>query len=383
MNERVIQFRVGVVVVAATIITGILVMLFGEGQALVRRQYTLFMKFPKAPGVTVDTPVRKHGILIGRVSDVEMLDEGGVLLTARIDDGTKLWESEVCVIKTESLLGDAVLEFVPPDAQIASGSLLQDGYLIADGMVAGNPLDILTNLEGTMETAIGSISSAANEVELLARGLNNVLGTNDAQLQRILQKSEVALDDIHLAMGTVNDLVSDPELKESLKRTLRDMPRLFDEMRSTMSDARDTLAGFQRVSQQAETNLQHLERFTSPLGARGEEFVDNFSLIIRNVEDLTSQLVVFSQALNEGEGTLGRLIRDPQLYDELSETVRSFNEASRRIRPILDNVRAFTDKVARDPRTLGVKGALDRRPLGMGLKSVPRTGLRRAAHEVR
>ena len=383
MNERVIQFRVGVVVVAATIITGILVMLFGEGQALMKSQYTIFMKFPKAPGVTVDTPVRKHGILIGRVASVEMLDEGGVLLTARIDDGTKLWESEVCVIKTESLLGDAVLEFVPPDEQVASASLLQDGYLIADGMVAGNPLDILTNLEGNMATAIGSISSAANEVDLLARGLNSVLGTNDQQLQRILQKSEVALDDIHLAMGTVNDLVSDPELKESLKKTLQDMPLLFNEMRSTMTDARDTLAGFQRVSQQAETNLQHLERFTSPLGERGEEFVDNFGLIIRNVEDLTSQLVVFSQALNEGEGTLGRLIRDPELYDELSETVRSFNEASRRIRPILDNVRTFTDKVARDPRTLGVKGALDRKPLGMGLKSVPRTGLRRPAARVR
>ena len=383
MNERVIQFRVGVVVVAATINTGILVMLFGEGQALMKRQYTIFMKFRKAPGVTVDTPVRKHGILIGRVSNVEMLDEGGILLTARIDEATKIWESEVCVIKTESLLGDAVLEFVPPDEEVPVGALLQDGYLIADGLVAGNPLDILTNLEGNMASAIGSIGSAANEVELLARGLSNVLGTNDQQLQRILGKSEIALDDIHLAMSTVNDLVSDPELKASLKQTLQDLPALFNEMRSTMTDARTTLAGFQRVSQQAQTNLQHLEQFTAPLGARGEEFVDNFGLIMRNVEDLTGQLVVFSQALNEGEGTLSRLIHDEQLYDELSETVSSFKEASRRIRPILDNVRTFTDKVARDPRTLGVKGALDRRPLGTGLKSVPRSGLRRPTAEVR
>ena len=35
------------------------------------------------------------------------------------------------------------------------------------------------------------------------------------------------------------------------------------------------------------------------------------------------------------------------------------------LRPIVDDVRVFTDKIARHPEQLGVRGALDRRP---GLK---------------
>ncbi|MBW8885216.1 MAG: hypothetical protein JF612_10690, partial [Planctomycetia bacterium] len=33
--------------------------------------------------------------------------------------------------------------------------------------------------------------------------------------------------------------------------------------------------------------------------------------------------------------------------------------------------RIFSDKIARDPRLLGVKGALDRRPTGTGNKNLP------------
>ena len=62
----------GLNIVASLIIAAILVLLFGEMPRLVRSTYTVFMSFPSAPGVTVDTPVRKSGILIGRVSDVRL-----------------------------------------------------------------------------------------------------------------------------------------------------------------------------------------------------------------------------------------------------------------------------------------------------------------------
>ena len=42
-----------------------------------------------------------------------------------------------------------------------------------------------------------------------------------------------------------------------------------------------------------------------------------------------------------------------------------------RLKPIMDDIRIFSDKIARDPRQLGLKGALDRRPVGTGNKSAP------------
>ncbi len=60
--------------------------MFGEGPGeLFKRSYTIHIRFTDAPGVRSDTPVKKSGVLIGRVSNVELLDEGGVLVTARID----------------------------------------------------------------------------------------------------------------------------------------------------------------------------------------------------------------------------------------------------------------------------------------------------------
>src|SRR6266496_4155841 len=71
MDERVVQFRVGVTVLAALIITGILMLLFGELPSVLRGSYTLYVKFPSAPGVAQDTPVRSLGIHIGRVTNVQ------------------------------------------------------------------------------------------------------------------------------------------------------------------------------------------------------------------------------------------------------------------------------------------------------------------------
>ena len=70
MDERVVRFRVGVMVLATVFITAILVLLFGDFSTFGQSTYTVYIAFPQAPGVARDTPVRKSGILIGRVSSV-------------------------------------------------------------------------------------------------------------------------------------------------------------------------------------------------------------------------------------------------------------------------------------------------------------------------
>ena len=141
MDERVVQFRVGVVVLATAIITAILVLLFGEAPTLVRGQYTIKIKLPRAPGIAVDTPVRKSGILIGRVHEVGFTEDGQVQVTARINDDIQLRRSERCRVKG-SLLGDAVLEFTPTDDPVLAKQLIKDGDVM-EGLVSSDPLEIL------------------------------------------------------------------------------------------------------------------------------------------------------------------------------------------------------------------------------------------------
>jgi len=363
------EFRVGVVILAAAAITVILIMLLGEGRALFQSRYTIFLRFAQAPGVTVDTPVRKHGVLIGRVQNVELQQEGGVMLTAWIDARYKLRRNEVCRIGTSSFLGDAVLEFVPKGEEGASTEFILDGDLLADGFVASDPLKVLSNLEGNMQKTIMAIEGAADEVTLLARNLNDTLGAEKGQIQRIVQKSEVALDTFQSTMSSVDDMLGDPQLKASLKRSLAELPLVFDDVRATLSEAQQTLASFDRVSSKAERNLDNLEAFTEPLSKRGADLAENFDHTLENLDVLLSYLVQFSQAINSTDGTLGQLVHDRELYDRLNRSAASVEDATRTLPLIIRDVRVLMDKIATDPRQLGIKGALDRKPLGVGLKS--------------
>lgn len=370
MDDRTIQLRVGVVVVTAAIIAFLLVLFFGEKRPLFQQQKTIYLLFRHAPGVSAQTPVRKNGVLIGRVVNVELRDEGGVKITAKIEARYKVFTSEIPRISTASLIGDAVLEFVPGD--VDSKIEIEEDEVIADGIVSADPLRVLANLEPRLTGAISSIENAGNEVTQLARNLNTIVGNNQDQFQRVIQKSELAMEHFRSAMATVDEVVGDPELKANLKRSLHDLPQLFDEARETLADARKTLDGFQKMSERANSNLQNIEKFTKPLAERGETLAARLESAVGNVDTLLEQLVQFSSQLNNRDGTLGKLIYDKELYERLSRTAKNVEDATRRIRPIMEDMRVLSDKLATDPRELGLKGAMDRRPLGVGQKQSPK-----------
>ena len=116
MDERVIKFRVGVMVIATLFIAGILVLLFGDTPSLVRNDYTIYMHFDDAPGVNEGTPIRKSGILIGRVRNVRFADQGGVIVEGEIQHDIKLFHNEVPQVSGSLLGGDVVIQFVRTSA---------------------------------------------------------------------------------------------------------------------------------------------------------------------------------------------------------------------------------------------------------------------------
>ena len=71
----------------------------------------------------------------------------------------------------------------------------------------------------------------------------------------------------------------------------------------------------------------------------------------------------FNSAVKKGQ----RIAKiDPALFEAaVAQAAANVNNLTRELRPIVDDVRVFTDKIARHPEQLGVRGALDRRP---GLK---------------
>lgn len=357
MDDRVLQFRVGFVMLVAMLLTGILFFLLGERPQFLSDKKTLYVEFDSAPGVTVDTPVRTSGILIGRVSNVKLQDDRKVLVTLKVEEENMPHYNEVCRIVSDSLLGDAALEFVPTDQPRLPAEPLPDGAKI-EGRVASNPLEVLVNLEKSLIEAIETVNAAGADVGQFASTANQVLLENRDQFPRILNKTELALDRMDAALLSVQNLVGDDELNRQLKEALDGLPETITQSRLLIDELRS-------VAGRADRNLENLEGFTEPLGQRGEQLVANLEDTTENLNLLVSQLAQFGRRVNESEGSLGRIINDPDLYQNLNEAAANVRDLTARLRPIVEDARVFADKIARDPGRIGVKGALNRNQSGI------------------
>lgn len=352
MDERVMQFRVGVMVVATLIITAILVLVFNDVPgSLGASTYTIFIRLPQAPNVTKDTPIRKSGVLIGRVSEVQLRDEGGVIVTARIEANRKLFTNERCRINS-TLLGDASLQvYVPPNKR---GEPVKEGDTL-EGEPAPDPLEMINNFQQNFAGAVDSISSTSGKMRDVAERLDRILARNETKIERTLEEASVAMASMRKALDNVNDVIAEPEVRQRLKEAMNQVPAL-------LSDTRQAVVRLRRTMDLVDQNLANFENFTRPLGQYGDTLVKRIDATAENLDTLTAEIGRFARNLNTSEGSLGMLLNNPDLYQNANRAVLRLDELLKELRPIIDDARVFTDKIARHPESLGVKGAMERRP---------------------
>jgi len=354
MDERVYQFRVGVLVLTTLITAAILVLLFGELPAFFQGRYPVEIHFTDATGISEDTPIRMSGILIGRVQTVRFADQEGtegVIVSAGIDRGITLYENQVCRLSS-SLLGDAELQFVAGNNPDLPKTPVEPGHLFP-GVAASDPLSVISHLEGDLSEAIQSIANTSDQVGQLANQVNGLLETNGDQFTRIVNKAESTLDSINTLVLGVNDVVDDPARRDKLKQALDELPTLLTDMQSAID-------GFKTTIDTADRNLKNLEGFTQPLGERGEELIAKVDSSFSRLDVLLGEFAELGKALNNPQGSLGQLLNNPDLYQHVNQAAANIDQLTREMRPILYDVRVFTDKIARHPEELGVSGALHR-----------------------
>ncbi|HEY8504608.1 MAG TPA: MlaD family protein, partial [Gemmataceae bacterium] len=86
MSERRLRLRLGLFVLAALAGLVFLLFLFGRAPRLFvpSSQYTVI--FPEAPGVKPGTPVRRSGVRVGEVTDLDLDPQTGLVrLTLSLD----------------------------------------------------------------------------------------------------------------------------------------------------------------------------------------------------------------------------------------------------------------------------------------------------------
>ena len=359
MNDRVMQFRVGVVVLATSIIGALLVTLNSpapkEWVPWGRGTYRVTIELLQAPGIGPNTPVRKNGLLLGRAASIDDLDDH-IAVHVNVDAGSRLYPQYDCQVRT-SVLGDATIEFVARPVPPGTPPLL-DGAIVR-GTVVGNPLDMVANLQGDLQLSITSLGRAGDEVANLSKRINRAIGDeqDEGKVTRLLDKVERAMEDFSRASIRVDEFFGNRELQDTVR-----------EGRATMADVRSSLQGVRDMAGSAARNLKNLEDFTEPLGRNGDQVANSLIASLDGLGRIVEELTVLSQSLNNREGTIGQLVHNPEVYQNLNRLLINSNnvvlriyDLTKRLRPVIDDVRVLTDKVSREPGRF-VGGALNTGP---------------------
>src|SRR4029079_16048691 len=96
-------------------------------------------------------------------------------------------------------------------------------------------------------------------------------------------------------------------------------PEAIQEFRETMRDSRVVL-------QSAERNFKNLESFTEPLGAKGPEISDAILRTVAGLDQVFGDFREVAKALNNRQGTVGRLLYDDQLYENANRLMFNANK---------------------------------------------------------
>lgn len=362
-------------------------------------EYQIKILLDSAPGVGVNTPVQKNGVHIGRVESVDFPDDSTVQLTVSIQRKTKILSTDICRVQPSSIFGDAVVTFTsppsekvntpipaatnstqqqtaaastqlvalgqvppranPPTQQEPADQVIQPGQTIR-GEVVPSPVDLLIEIQADVGPAITSLSRAGDEVARLADRVNQALGDNieGRRIPELLDKTSVAMDNFSRTMENIDKIVGDEQNRDQIKATLDNASKLVEEARTTLNEVQQTMNSFDRAVTSLDQNLKNIEGLTEPLGQRGAELADLLISSIENFDIVMSDMRKFTYNLNNSNGTIGKLLNDPLLYNNINQTVCNANKVIEGLNyslwPIMENVKIFTDKVAREPgRILG------------------------------
>jgi phospholipid/cholesterol/gamma-HCH transport system substrate-binding protein len=373
MNERAMQFGIGMFVIVAGLVMTMLVVWFGESPALFRETAYVTVHYFEAPGVAEGIPVRKSGIRIGEVASIRFDERpnqpDGVLVTLALERKYKLRAGSVPRI-SRALIGDVSIDMLPGTgstflglSSTPGGSM--DPRRIIEGTVAPDPSNALAAATHAFERVGGTLAS----VDAAAQGIAKVTQKAQEIDQTIVafrdmgRKVTVLADDFDRVLreneGSLRPaLASFREVSQKLNATLDEKTQA--NLRATMSNAAAASARFDRV-------MTEIEPLARDLGAvPGKAPATNFGQTLMRVNRIAYEIGLLTRTLADAKGnlntngSLAKLFANPDLHDNLNGMAAGAREMFGSVRPLIKNLNRFAERVANDPSVI-TRGVLQQR----------------------
>ena len=325
-QERSIEIKVGILILVSVAILAAFVLVMGGLNF--QKSYSVFVDFDNPGGLQSGAPVRIAGVKVGKVQEMAFM--GGnidprtgrrTLVRVKISIEQRVKESvhddADFYVTTQGVLGEQFLAIEPgtpgkptlPENSVVKGIdpprldlFLAKAFELLDTTVTG----IKNNRE-----LIGDI--AVNAAGLL-RGLNGTITENRERINRIVQNVEsLSAESNALVRDAKKNFVDNPKIA----RTIDNIDRISSDVQRDsgpmLKDAREALANVNRVSATV-GDAREQERIRKALQDLAE-------LASRaNATAADAQSIVAH--IKKGDGTVGALVMDEAVYDDVQEMVR-------------------------------------------------------------
>jgi phospholipid/cholesterol/gamma-HCH transport system substrate-binding protein len=305
-TQRRRDIAVGIFVIVGMAALGWMVFKFGDLPTAVTRMksFQVLVKFPTAPGVQKDTPVRFCGYQIGRVTHV---------MAPRIleDDNTgKSYHQTMVVLSIHKKYVNIPANVAVKLMTRGLGSSYIDIQIDPESLP---PAGLDPNDPGTQFLHEGVIVQGST-------GISSEFFPEESQ-----KRLNLLVEDLRTLIGNTNSILGDDENRKNIKATLANftdasagVTAAMDEAILTMENIRKTADRYAALAATGQNTLRGVDEKADRLVAA---IVETSNELGRTIAEM--RLAV--EKVHSGDGTAGRFINDGRLYENLLEGAGQLN----------------------------------------------------------
>lgn len=292
-----------------------------KGLNVLQGRNVFYAKYADVSGINDASPVLYHGMKVGQVIGTELIPNGNGMVAVAFqinDDRLVITDSTTAEIYSSDLFTRAIQLVVQPGAPAERGDTLDSG---AQASLTESINQQLDPIKKKAEGMLNNIDSVLNAVQLLLN--KKTIGDLDS------------------------GIVSLRRILENVDGTTQRLNALLDAETVTI---RSTMDNLNKVSGTLAQNSDELNRIfanaDSLMAALGDGRIEK---MMANITATSDQLKQTMASVNEGKGTLGKLVKDDSLYVNL-------NKATKQLDLLLEDLRVNPN------RYLSIFGKKDKLP---------------------
>ena len=261
---------------------------FLKGRDVFSSTKKIYAVFTDLGSLEKSNEVKINGLPVGAVYQKKEKDKdvSAIVVTITLTRDINIPKNSVAYIAS-SLVGSSFIVIERGDAS----EMLQDGDTISTRKETG----LLGDVKAQLDPTINSFRGILDSLKKTLAGINNIL---DGPTRQHLRQTIANLDSASSSLRFYMQPGQGP-----LHQTLTNIESVSSHLKASATSI--------------EATVENAKSFSSQLASLNiRQTADSLDEVIKQLKKLTS-------SLNEGEGTLGAILKDRTVYDQLNQTVLS------------------------------------------------------------